>query len=305
MTATLRYSSTAEADYRLCQRRWFWRHVERWQPVQTPEALAFGTAWHVLREHGELPVHLTPADAWQAEHLVALDTGYRRAWPEPLDVIAAEQRFELPLIPDVLLVGRIDKLIRYAGGVWIVEHKTSGSDIAPESDYWPKLSLDAQLSTYWLGARALGLCIDGVLYDVARKVDLRPLKATPLEAQKRTKEGKLYANQRLHDETPADFGARCAASIAENPNRHYQRRELARTERQLAEHWLAMQTYARQMSTVASQCDAPQNPDGCMRWGRCEFLSACMSGQHPVDFPGDLFCRPPAQEKAIDNSLPF
>ena len=67
MTATLRYSSTAEADYRLCQRRWFWRHVERWQPVQTPEALAFGTAWHVLREHGELPVHLTPADAWQAE----------------------------------------------------------------------------------------------------------------------------------------------------------------------------------------------------------------------------------------------
>lgn len=68
-----------------------------------------------------------------------------------------------------------------------VEHKTTSLEIGLGSPYWKRLTLDSQISTYDTGVRALGHEPVGTLYDVVRKVQLRPLEATPLEKREYTK----------------------------------------------------------------------------------------------------------------------
>jgi len=65
----------------------------------------------------------------------------------------------------------------------VVEHKTTMLDIGPGSDYWRRLTLDNQVSNYLRGAKSLGFETSSVLYDVVRKVALRPYEATPEEAR--------------------------------------------------------------------------------------------------------------------------
>lgn len=71
-------------------------------------------------------------------------------------------------------------------GVYVVEHKTTSLDIGPGSQYWRRLTLDDQVSNYVAGARALGHEPRGVLFDVVRKVNLKPYLATPEAERKYT-----------------------------------------------------------------------------------------------------------------------
>lgn len=71
--------------------------------------------------------------------------------------------------------------------VRITEHKTSTEDITPGSAYWQKLTLDGQLSAYYVGARSLGYEPVDVLYDVAKRPGQKPYKATPEEDREYTK----------------------------------------------------------------------------------------------------------------------
>ena len=64
---------------------------------------------------------------------------------------------------------------------YVVEHKTTALDIGPGSSYWRRLTLDGQVSNYLRGARGFGFETRSVLYDVVRKVALRPYEATPEE----------------------------------------------------------------------------------------------------------------------------
>ena len=72
--------------------------------------------------------------------------------------------------------------------VVVVEHKTTSEEIALGSPYWKRLELDAQVTKYLGGARALGYDPQHVLYDVIRKPRIRPMLATPVEARKYTLE---------------------------------------------------------------------------------------------------------------------
>jgi hypothetical protein len=72
------------------------------------------------------------------------------------------------------------------GQIWICEHKTTSKDITPGSIYWKRLTLDAQVSNYIAGVRALGHEPAGVLYDVIAKPTIRPAKATAVESRKYT-----------------------------------------------------------------------------------------------------------------------
>jgi hypothetical protein len=67
-----------------------------------------------------------------------------------------------------------------------VEHKSTSLEIGQGSSYWRRLLLDGQVSTYKTGVRAFGYEPVGTLYDVVRKVQLRPQLATPVEERKYT-----------------------------------------------------------------------------------------------------------------------
>ena len=154
----------------------------------------------------------------------------------------------------------------------VVEHKTTSSDITPGSTYWRKLTLDTQVSQY-LGATE---GVEGMLYDVIRKPSLRPYKATPLEAQKRTKAGALYATQRETDETPEEFSVGLRADISEGPNKYYARGIIVRLPSERTEAardtWLVAGSIRESMRLDAW----PRNPGSCDAYGRtCDYWAVC------------------------------
>jgi hypothetical protein len=244
--------------FKHCFRKHYYRYELGITKINEARALRMGSAIHDGLEYfcRRKPVEdaitvirdtYSATPDWAMEHLdewftecaaiVALVTGYYWLYSnDDLEILDTEKSFRLPLInPD----GRASQLFDHGGKrdararlpdgrIAIVEHKTCGEDIAPGSDYWTRLRIDQQISGYWVAAEAMGETPDTVLYDVIRKPTIKRLLATPPDKLKRTKNGKLYANQREVDMTPDEFGLRLLSDIYERPDFYYQRQEIPR-----------------------------------------------------------------------------
>lgn len=175
-------------------------------------------------------------------------------------VTITEREVEFVCDVDGMLVGgTIDALGRDAQGrLWIVERKTT----TDAEKLMASLDLDTQCLTYWIGASALGLNPHGILYSVQPWPGERPYKATPVEKRKYLKSDptKLYANQREHDETPAEYAARLtfdAPIFREVPI-------LADT----------LEDHITDLKAQVWHLDGPiyRNPQSC---GDCDFVAIC------------------------------
>lgn len=286
-------------EHRACPRAWRYRYGMLRRSRTDREALRFGTLFHAGLEAWwraeDWRSILDEVDPFEAAKVEALLTGYCARWEgQPYEVLGVEVEFRAPLVnPETgaasktfELGGKLDALIRiHEGpheGVWIVEHKTSSEDIGPGSPYWRRLRLDSQISTYMVGARALGHEPRGVLYDVIGKPGLIPLKATPLDKRKYTKPTKadpvsrLYAGQRESDETPDEYLDRILADIAKDPNAYYQRGFVVRSEDEEREAAHDAWTTAGLMRDAKRLAVYPRNPDACVRYGAtCAYFDVC------------------------------
>ncbi len=209
---------------------------------------------------------------------------------DQLEVIAAEREFDLPLInPDTKassktfrLAGKIDRVVRLVDGrLAVLETKTTSSSINDASDYWARLRLDSQISIYVHAARQLDFAVETVLYDVIRKPEIAPHRATPLDKRKFTKEGKLYGNQREVDETPDEFADRLSADIVSRPEFYFARREIPRLESDLAD----AQAEWWQQAQLLRDCQRTgrwfRNTASCLQPFRCPFTEICFTGARP------------------------
>jgi hypothetical protein len=295
-------TSSSSALARACLRAYSHRYEQGIGGKTRSDSLARGTAvhagleaWWKHREDVRLPAALEaiaaiptdaldPVDRVRAEELLRL---YDARWGlEPFEVLAVEAEYRAPLLnPETGAKsrtfergGKIDAIVRdrETGRVLLVEHKTSREDITPGSQYWQRLTLNGQVSHYYAGAAALGHVVEACLYDVLAVPLLKPYSATPVESRKFTKDGKLYANQREHDEPLEDFRQRLRAALMEEPDRYVCRREVVRLEEDIldAQHddW---QLAARIRDARRLQV-WPRNPDACFRYHRaCDYLPVC------------------------------
>jgi hypothetical protein len=233
-------------------------------------------------------------DLFEYAKAQALMDGYRIRWEnEPYEIIGVEVPFETDMInPETgrasrtyRLAGKIDAIVRHTptGHVWIVEHKTSAEDISLGSDYWKRLRMDSQISNYFAGARSLGYDVVGCLYDVIGKPGQKPLKRTA--EIKLRKDGLPYANQRVVDETPEEYGDRIRLAIAEDPNRYYVRGEVARLEKDLDDAAFDTWHTAEFIRMSERTGKHPRNPKSCNTPGySCPFFSVCC-GEASIDDP--------------------
>lgn len=285
-------------DARACQRRHKHRYVDGYLPIEDVQPLRFGSlihaglaAWWSEPDPGArltkaldtIPADAEPFDAAMAR---ALLIGYDTRWTgQPFDVLGVEAEFRGPLVNPATgvrsrtweLGGKIDALARDPEGrVLLVEHKTTVSDIEPGGEYWKRLRLDGQVSVYFEGARLLGHDVAACLYDVLRKPGQRPLKATPKEARKYTKQGALYANQRDADETPDQYFNRLIEAIAAEPAAYFQRGEVVRFETEMADAMFDVWSIGRQIRDAELAGRFPRNPDSCTSYGRtCPYFGVC------------------------------
>jgi hypothetical protein len=301
MIMDLLTTSRARA-YQACPRLHQHQYELGYRPATEAETLRFGSLFHEgqaawwLTESGRLEAAIAaieshasdPFDMVKARELMR---GYDARWgEEPYTVLAVEVEFSTDLRnPETgaasrtfRLAGKLDALALDAiGRPLIVEHKTTSEDIADGSEYWRRLQLDPQVSTYYEGARALGHEPAGCLYDVVHKPTIRPYQATPFDARKYTKATKdkpaaLYANQHETDEQPEDFAARLREHIIENVDRYYRRGIVVRLEEDERDAAFDRWQTAAAIREARRAGRWPRNPDACSRYGRtCTFFPVC------------------------------
>ena len=275
-----------------CHRAFKFCYEDLVRPVKASDALSFGTAMHAMLERywsGLDAVEPQTGDAYTDETLKALFDGYCAKWRDEdnarFDFVAAEVGFEAPLMnPETgalsrtwQLGGKIDAIAneKVTGKCWIVEHKTTGQDIGPGSDYWRKIPIDGQVSGYYVGAQAAGYPATCCLYDVIRKPTIKPYKATPADKLKYNKDGTLSKLCRLADELPEEWGKRLRADIAERPDFYFARMEVSRSEDDLAEYLFDMWAVGREIADAERFGRFSRNPQACSVYGTCEYFDVC------------------------------
>lgn len=282
-----------------CHRAFKFCYEDLKRPIKTSDALNFGTAMHSMLEgywNGKVPMLPAMDDSYQEMTLLALFEGYQKRWLESdrmtYETIGTEMRFDAPLMnPETggvsktfHLSGKIDALAKEktTGKVVIVEHKTTGQDIGPGSDYWRKLPIDGQVSGYYCGAEALGHQASTCLYDVIRKPTIKPLKATPEDKRKYNKDGSLSKACRENDETPDEWYGRLSADIASRPDYYYARIEISRSDNDLLEYLFDMWAVSREIADAERMNRWSRNPQACSVFGTCEYFGVC-TGEQDID----------------------
>ena len=184
-----------------------------------PEDMMDAIIRHLNKVYETVPLSKT-RDEWLAERAKLLYSlcGYKWHYADDkFEVIAEEIQFRLPVrnprtgraLPNVVLDGMIDKIVRSPNGIYYVEeHKSTAKPIDPDSLYWSHLNLDTQTKLYVFAARQLQLAgelepygikptdplISGVRYDVWHKPQISPKKLTQAESKKFVADG-MYMDE--------------------------------------------------------------------------------------------------------------
>lgn len=304
---------------RTCQRKEWFRYEIGIAPARTAKPLRMGTAIHAGIEawmngasEGEAIATATAGyqalpgwcktdddrDEWECEAEIVrrMLAGYFWRWSDsPLRSEGAEQVFVLPIInPEtghkariLNIAGKTDgRLTLEDGRKAIRETKTVGQDISPESDYWKRLRMDAQISLYLHAERRNGFDAQAVLYDAIRKPEIRPRKISKTDSTRFYVTGLWFGeqfekNQTLERETPAMFGARLNADIAERPDYYFQRIEIARLESDMQEFERELWDEQQALQARRKRGIWPRNTAACLAMGRCPYLDLCVSGWTP------------------------
>jgi hypothetical protein len=256
-------------------------------------ALRVGSAFHAaldMFEKGIQPdetLQRALEDPYDLALVAAMVYGHMERWNgEQLEVVATELQFDMPLRnPETgaptqtwRMAGVIDRIVTLPDGrLALMEHKTTSRDFSPGADYWVRLHMDMQLSIYVIAARELGYDIATILYDVTRRPQLRPLKATPEEKRKYKATGELYANLRDRDETPEEFAARVGGDIESRPDDYFARIEIARLDQDLEE--CAAELWAQQRALREAQLANRwyRDPGACFSPYPCAYLPICQN----------------------------
>lgn len=320
---------------RSCLRYHKYRFLDGVKPVKEDEARAFGSlshvgleawwkAWSDVLTYGprldnalDAMREMPGTDPFELAKAEVLLIGYDTVWgEEPYEVLGVEVEFHGDLVNPVTGAssktwqqrGKIDVVVRDQrdGRTLVVEHKTSAEDIRQGSEYWRRLRMDGQISTYFDGARFLGYDPAGCLYDVIKKPGLRPSQVPLLDdqgvkivkdasgARVRTKDGKKWRETadtaqgyvlQTRPETVQEYRNRVSEAVLKDPTEYFQRAEVARLEADLDEHRTDTWQFAQALRSMIVAGRAPRNPDACVRWSRtCEYFPAC-SGETSIDDP--------------------
>lgn len=131
-----------------------------WAGDGKPKMLKNGTYSKARNDFGD-------AESAIAYGLKCLDAYFQSELEDGVEVWASEVKFEFPLDIDgqaITVIGYIDKIVRINGKVYVLDYKTAAQK--EDEEY---LQVENQVSTYYLGAKALGFTIDGALFDYIYK----------------------------------------------------------------------------------------------------------------------------------------
>jgi len=168
--------------------------------------------------YSRIPDSKTPEE-WATERVILATCFAAHCWyyqNETLETLATEISFRKPLyhpktrlplnLDEVLVPGKIDRLIRYNRHISVGDYKSTTKSIDSDSIFWNHLRLDTQINLYvdaaqWMQKK--GLLVEygidpsepvaGAFYDVWHRPTIKPSKLTQAETAEFFKTGK-YCN---------------------------------------------------------------------------------------------------------------
>lgn len=184
-----------------------------------PDDLMESVVRYLNQVYGEIPDSMDK-EKLEIERIILLYSlsGYNWYYQnQKEEVIATEIQFEIPVVnpasgralPNVVNRGKIDKLIRINGLIYVKEHKSTSRSVDPDSDLWNHLTLDTQTNNYVYATRKLkdlgqlkryGIesndIIAGVYFDAWHKPGIRPKKLSQADSKKFIEDGE-YCGQKF------------------------------------------------------------------------------------------------------------
>lgn len=270
-----------------------------------------------------LPQPQNDAEALRFATLRGLLYGYHHWWlQEEWHPEAIETEFHLPIVnPDTGRrsrtfehAGKFDGLISsHEGEQYLLEHKTCSEELGPDASYWKRLTIDTQISAYLLACWVKGQKLNGVLYDVIRKPEIRPRKLTGAERKElwstQTYCGNLVADadaERCRQdtefrETPRMFEARLALDTRTRPDWYFARRTIRRLDQEILTYAAELWQTAEEIRGAMRTGDRRRNDRACMAYGRpCEYLDLC-ARHDTLDSPNWKKLSTPHPELALED----
>lgn len=315
-----------------CPRAHYWRYEVGLRKESDSIALRFGSAWHRAMEarwngatiESAFASAIGECDSMtevQVATLSGMLAGYYTHYSDdPIKQMHPEVEFRHPLAGSRKfdVAGKIDGLgVMHDGRLAKIEHKSAGEDISPDSDYWLRLRGNPQVMQYVFAARQMGWDVACVIYDVARKPMIQPLKSVPVledglkivndangvRVLKKDGTPKQTADKDkgevllAEEETPEQFGDRLATDCKTRPEFYFARREVPVLDDDMAEfeaNRLAVSRMILSCKTESRKAKRPEhgwpkNLNG-MTCRMCEFCSFCLQNvQVDVANPPDGF----------------
>jgi len=176
--------------------------------------------------------------------------GYRNYYMnEEIKVLETEQVIKTNITNDIWFAGRLDMIAEIDNNKWLFEHKTTSS---LENGYFDKLAIDPQVTgySYLVTQKYPDIC--GVVYNVLRKPSIR----------------------QKQNETIEEFYQRMRNDYLERPEFYFQRREVVRNDKELAEFPIYVKNVAGEIQYHRNFF--PRNTRQCSLYGKCTFRSLCI-----------------------------
>lgn len=179
-----------------CLRKHFWSYEIGLRKTEDSIALRIGSAWARSMEarwngadYDSALAAALPEGCGFDEYTMATISGLLAAYyeiygaTESFGSMTPEVQFRSELGDGVFTCeGKIDGLgILNDGREALIESKTTSDSIAPDSDYWLRLTFNLQVYQYVCEARKLGHDLATCFYDVTRKPMIQPKQVTDLD----------------------------------------------------------------------------------------------------------------------------
>lgn len=307
-----------------CPRAHYWGYEVGLKRDGDSQALRFGSAWHRAMEArwngasyddalaaaiGDKVI----ADEYEVATLAGLLHGYYAYYAdEPVVNVSSEREFRHAIEGSRTFdaAGKIDGVGTNRNGTsCMVEHKTTGDDISPDSMYWARLRANPQVLQYASAIKQeCGEYPSEVMYDVTRKPSIQPKEINDLDGDgkkividhdgnrvfkkdgtpRETGDAERGYSPAVHLETPDEFYNRLAADTQTRPEFYFARREVAILDGDIEE----FESNRLELGKMILSFRAAQKRVGVPHraWPRhlhgrvcssCEYASFCLQGITP------------------------
>jgi len=293
----MQITNSEAQTYRRCPRKWKYIYEDMTIPRQPIEPFYFGSAiglgldaiWErredfisetlqYLKDYGE--EHKLRLLSIQA---TAMLEGYKALYGPTLDnweLVAVEKLVSWEIAPGVEYRGALDKVIRHkeTKQLYVLDHKTTASDVDIQSEFWIEKALDPQLVGYKLALeQEMGEHVD-MIYDVIRKhKTLGPHKKKQIRQKKDETDMEFAARTMENMETWEEYEARVKDDYLTKPEKYFNVMPVFKQQDEIDQWQPTMVFHAKSIENSLEADIYPKVTSNCGRdkWA-CEYRDVCL-----------------------------